>query len=81
MLADYASTVVRDCEETIEDHFTIEAVEPGRLRLVPMLARKQVWVPVPRQISNACVVSWEIAGAIGKTAKGWRLLDVWNIYP
>lgn len=81
MLADYADSTAVDCDEVIEDHFTIEAVEPGKLRLSPFLGNDEIIVPVSRDISNACRVGWSISGAMGKTGKGWCILEAWNVYP
>ncbi len=81
MLADYADCTAVDCDEVIEDHFTIEAVEPGKLRLSAFLGNDEIIVPVSRNISNACRVGWSISGALGKTDKGWFILEAWNVYP
>jgi hypothetical protein len=81
MLADYADYTAVDCDEVIEDHFTIEAVEPGKLHLSSFLQDEEVRVPVSRDISSACRVGWSVSGAVGKKGKGWRILEVWNVYP
>ena len=81
MLADYADCTAVDCDEVIEDHFTIEAVEPGKLRLSAFTGDEEIVVPVSRDISNACRVGWSISGALGKTDKGWCILEAWNVYP
>ncbi len=81
MLADYADRTAVDCDEVIEDHFTIKAVEPGKLRLSALLGDEEIIIPVSRDISNACRVGWSISGAMGKTSRGWRILEAWNVYP
>jgi len=81
MLADYADCTAVDCDEVIEDHFSIEAVEPGKLRLSAFTGDEEIIVPVSRDISNACRVGWSISGALGKTGKGWCILEAWNVYP
>jgi len=81
MLADYADYTAVDCDEAIEDHFTIEAVNPGELHLSSFYENDKMIVPVPPHISNACRAGWSISGAIGKTNKGWCILEVWNVYP
>ena len=81
MLADYADCTAVDCDEVIEDYFTIEAVEPGKLRLSALSGNDEIIVPVSRNISNACRVGWSISGAMGKTGKGWCILEAWNVYP
>jgi hypothetical protein len=81
MLAEYADRTAVDCAEVVEDHFTIEAVEPGKLLLSTLSANDELIVPVSRNISNACRVGWSISGALGKTGKGWCILEAWNVYP
>jgi hypothetical protein len=81
MLADYSDRTAVDCDEVIEDYFTIEAVEPGKLRLSALSGNDEIIVPVSRNISNACRVGWSISGAMGKTGKGWCILEAWNVYP
>ena len=81
MLADYADRTAVDCDEAIEDHFTIDAVEPGKLHLSALSGDEEIIVPVSRDISNACRVGWSISGAMGKTSKGWCILEAWNVYP
>jgi len=80
-LAEYAECTAPDCEEVIEDHFTIDRIEPGRLHLSPDGGGSDLAVPVPKDLTAACRVGWSLSGAVGKTGKGWRLLEVWNVYP
>lgn len=81
MLTDYAGGTAMDYDDVIEDHFTIEAVEPGKLHLSALTGDEQITIPVSPEISNACQVGWSISGAIGKTGRGWRILEAWNVYP
>jgi hypothetical protein len=81
MLADHADSTAVDCDEIVEDHFTIEAVEPGKLHLSALTGDDKIIVPVSRDISTACQVGWSISGAMGKTGEGWRILEAWNVYP
>ena len=81
MLADYADRTAVDCDDVIEDYFTINTVEPGKLRLSALSGDDKITVPVSRDISNACRVGWSFSGAVGKTGKGWRILEAWNVYP
>jgi hypothetical protein len=81
ILADYADRTALDCDEVIEDHFTIDAIEPGKLRLSALTGDDEITIPVSRDISNACRVGWSISGAMGKTSKGWRIIEAWNVYP
>jgi hypothetical protein len=81
MLSDYADRTAVNCNEVIEDHFAIDAIEPDELRLSPFLSDEDITVPVSRNISNACHVGWSFSGVVGKTGKGWRILEAWNVYP
>lgn len=81
MLADYADRTAVDCDDVIENYFSIEAVEPGKLHLSILSEDDKITVPVSRDISNACHVGWSFSGAVGKTPKGWRILETWNVYP
>ncbi len=81
MLDDYADRTPVDCDEVIEDHFVIKSVEPGKLCLSAIVEKDKITVPVSRNISNACRVGWSVSGAVGKTGRGWRILEAWNVYP
>ncbi len=81
MISDYAGHTAINCYEVIEDHFAINAIESGKLRLSPFLSDEDITVPVSRDISNACHVGWSFSGVVGKTGKGWRILEAWNVYP
>jgi len=81
MLDDYADCTAVDCDEVIEDYFTIETVEAGKLHLSAFSGDDEIIVPVSRNISDTCRVGWSISGTVGKKGKGWRILEVWNVYP
>jgi hypothetical protein len=83
MLDDYVDRTAFDidCEDEIEDHFRIEDVKPEKLRLSSMIGDDEITVPVSRDISKASRVGWSISGVVGKTRKGWRFLEAWNVYP
>jgi hypothetical protein len=68
---------------TMEDHFTVTRVEPGKLWLEPFVSGDREFgpVPVPGEVSDLCEVGWDIGGMVAKTPKGWRLAEVWNVSP
>jgi hypothetical protein len=70
-------------DQEIEDHFWIERVEPGNLRLKPLTAYPSVIgpVPVPKRVTQLCQPGWDIGGVVMKTRSGWRLVEVWNVTP
>ena len=81
MLTDYTNWASVDCNQVIEDYFTIEAVEPGKLRLSALSKNDEIVVPVSQNISDACRIGWSISGVMGKRGKGWCIIEVWNVYP
>jgi len=81
MLDDYAGSAAVDCDDVIEDHFTVDKVEPGKLHLSALSRDDKIVIPVFRNISDACRVGWSISGAVGRKGKNWRILEVWNVYP
>ncbi|MSQ94783.1 MAG: hypothetical protein EXR98_09540 [Gemmataceae bacterium] len=62
----------------IQDHFTIDLIEPGKLWLNPMTAGNSVIgpIPVPKQVTALCAPGWDIGGVVAKVGKGWRLVEV-----
>ena len=69
--------------ETVEGHFIVSKVEPGQIWLEPIMSSKGTLGPIPvsKAISKSCKSGWDIGGAVAKTAKGWRLVEVWNVSP
>lgn len=69
--------------KVIEDHFTIDKIEPGKLWLMPLTAGHSVIgpIPVPGRVTQLCQPMWDISGVVTKTAKGWRFVEVWNVSP
>ncbi len=72
--------------EEIDDYFTVEKIEPGKLHLSPLLGAElddddAIVVSLPKAITDLCQVGWQINLAIGKTKKGWRLLESGNVDP
>jgi hypothetical protein len=82
-LDDWLADNAPEESEEVQGHFFITRIEPGRLWLKSMLSSKGEIgpIPVPERVSRACKVGWNIGGALGETAKGWRLVEVWNISP
>jgi hypothetical protein len=72
-----------DSGRRIEGHFTIQRIEPKQIWLEPVLSASPQNVPVPvsAAIAKACKVGWDIGGVVAETAKGWRLVEVWNLSP
>ncbi len=69
--------------DAIQDHFSIERIESGKLWLNPLTARPTVIgpVPVPKPVTDLCEVGWDIGGAVVKVGRNWRLVEVWSVSP
>ncbi len=69
--------------ETLEDHFYVQRIEPGKLWLEPLTMHPDVIgpVPVPTAVTDRCQPMWDIAGVVTKTRRGWRFVEVWNVTP
>jgi hypothetical protein len=67
----------------IEDHFSIEKLESGKLWLKPLTAGDSVIgpIPVPARVTQLCKPGWDIGGVVTETAQGWRFVEVWNVSP
>ncbi len=72
-----------DSEKTIDGHFLIQRIGPKEIWLEPFMSNDPVIgpMPIPAKIARACKVGWDIGGRVALTAKGWRLIEVWNISP
>ena len=81
ILSDYADRTAPDCDEVVEDYFSLEAIGPSSLGLSSLIGDETITVPVSNHVANACRVGWTLAGSVGRTARGWRLVEVWNVYP
>jgi hypothetical protein len=69
--------------QRIEGHFWIKRVEPGNLWLESILgdAPDIGPIPVPPKAAQLSKKGWDIGGVVVKTARGWRLAEVWNVSP
>ena len=69
--------------DELEDHFSVTKIEPGKLWLEPLSTGDKVIgpVPVPVEVTEICRKSWDIFGAVVKTSRGWRFLEVWSVSP
>ncbi len=50
------------------------------LGLEDMEGGVKMTVPVPSTAAGACQPGWTISGCVGKSARGWRLVEIWNVY-
>jgi len=72
-----------DILERVDDRFTIERVEPGKLWLSGWMPLTGTIGPiaVPREITDLAEEGWAVTLWLGRTRRGWRILDVGNVYP
>lgn len=73
----------RKCTETIQDHFTVAHIQPGRLWLSPLTDSPDMIGPIaiPEEASRLLAEHWDMGGVVGRTRQGWVLLEAWNISP
>jgi hypothetical protein len=72
-----------DSRKNVEGHFLIHQIGPKEIWLEPFMTGDPVLgpIPVPAKIARACQVGWNIGGTVASTAKGWRLVEIWNVSP
>ena len=80
MLAAHADATAGPVSKRVEGRFVVLAVGAASLDLEEMMSDAKMTVPVPRSAAKACQLGWRISGCVGKSARGWRLVEVWNIY-
>lgn len=66
-----------------EDQFVITRIEPGCLWLAGMLSGQETIGPiaVPQEISDLTEEGWAVSLLLGRTQRGWEILEVGNVYP
>ncbi len=69
--------------ETVDGYLQVIKIEPGKLWFEDyMESEKKVGpVHVDHEISSLCKVGWVINLVLGKTRKGWKMLESGNVYP
>lgn len=76
----YADRFTGAVSEEEDGHFIIETVGPDSLVLSGLLEGEAFTVPVPKKVARMCREGWTLSGLLGRTAKGWRLVEVWGVY-
>ncbi len=83
LLYEYANAhPISKWTDEIEDYFTIEKVEPGKLYLSDFMGAKDeiITLLLPRNITNLCKVGWDISLFLGKTGRGWQIIESGGAY-
>ena len=69
-------------EEFEDDYAEIARVEPGRLWFHGTGGEPIGPVAVPRRASDLARVGWSVSALVlGRTRRGWRILEIGNVYP
>lgn len=80
MLAAHAAATTDPVSERVEGYFEVRAVGPASLVLEAITDDAKMTVPIPSPVAKGCQPGWTISGCVGKSARGWRLVEVWNVY-
>ena len=77
MLYEYAEEhVVSDWTDEVDDYFTVDKIEPGKL----YFSDDNIVLKLPKRITDKCKVGWNIGLFLGKTKKGWQMIEVGQVY-
>lgn len=73
----------KDFTETTEGYFRVAKIGPGQLWLEEDMGAGEEIGPVlvSPQISSVCKVGWVINLELGKSKRGWQMLESGNVYP
>jgi len=67
---------------TIEGHFTLTRVDPGKVWLDEMISGLKIGpVEIPEKITRRCKTGWTISGSVERAGNRWRIVEAWNVYP
>ena len=81
MLYNYAEDhPLSEWTEEIDDYFTVEKVERRKLYLQPHIHDDAIELSLPKEITDLVEVGWDINLLVGKTTKGWRIIETGNVY-
>ena len=64
-------------ESWLEDMFSIDRVEPGKLWFTGVPEP----ISVPREASDLARVGWSVTATIALIAGAWRFVELGNVYP
>ncbi|HDL89402.1 MAG TPA: hypothetical protein ENG14_00685 [Thermodesulforhabdus norvegica] len=66
----------------IDDLFVIEEVLPGRIILSSLSSEiEMVELRLPEEILAYCQTGWCVNLLLGKTPRGWQIIETGNVYP
>lgn len=67
----------------IDDFFVIEEVMPGKVILSTFSSTEvdTVELRLPDEILSHCRVGWQVNLLLGKTSRGWQIIEAGGVYP
>lgn len=66
----------------IDDYFTIEEILPGKLILSSLSSEVEtVELRLPEDILSHCHIGWHVNLLLGKTPRGWQIIETGDVYP
>ncbi len=66
----------------IDDFFTIEEIMPGKIILSSSSTEfDMIELRLPEEIIAHCRVGWHVNLLLGKTPRGWQIIETGNVYP
>lgn len=83
MLYNYAkSHPVSDWTNEVDDYLTVEKVELGKIYFsAPEDVEDDIIIlSLPKRITDKCKVGWNISLFLGKTEKGWKIIESGGVY-
>jgi hypothetical protein len=66
--------------DEIDDYFAVEKVEHGKLYLQPYIHDNAIELSLPKKITDMVEAGWDINLLVGKTTKGWQIIETGNVY-
>ena len=77
MLYEYADEhSVSDWTDEVDDYLTVDKIEPGKL----YFSDDDIVLKLPKRITDKCRVGWRINLCLGRTKKGWQIIEVGQVY-
>jgi hypothetical protein len=83
MLYSYAeSHQISKWTDEVDDYLTVERVNPGKIYFsAPEDVEDEIIIlSLPKRITNKCKVGWNISLFLGKTEKGWKIIESGGVY-
>ncbi len=69
-------------DESLEEHFTVTRVEPGKVWLEEASETGEPgMVRAPRAFTDLCEAGMDLAAKVQRAGDRWYLMDVYNVYP